>query len=99
MLNILLKFVFTTITKLAGIIISPLLDGFVSLIPSLSTGIPLVLSFTAQIFNYIPLALDLMLIPRPLVLVFFDYLLVKYTIYLYRKLFNFVMVIYQKFKP
>lgn len=103
MLSVLIKFVFTIITKLFGLILSPILGIIIALFPDLGTIITNVLNFlTTYCFTYISFGVrmleNLTFLPHTLIVFLFDYFLIKYTIYLTLQAVKFGITVYNKFK-
>lgn len=70
--------------KFTGLLLTPFISAVTSLFPSLSQSITDVMAFLRYAFSYVTFARDLLLIPAGAMVLFFDYLLIKYSIYLVR---------------
>lgn len=103
MLKILIKFVFTIISKLFSLILSPIVLVITSLFPNIST----IASNTLTYFNtyafstitfFIKVLEHLTFLPHTLIVFLLDYLLIKYTIYLSVIVVKFAIQVYNKLK-
>ena len=104
MLNMLIKAVFTIITKLFSLILQPVLNVILSLFPDLSEIIEIILNFfTNYVFPYVAFLVDilenLVFLPHWLLIFLFDYYILKYTMYLTMQGVRFGIKIYNKLKP
>lgn len=99
MLDLLFKFVFNLITKVSQILLTPLVDSLTSLFPSLTVYFSYITQFLAKCLTYVVFVRDMALIPRGAILLLFDYLVIKYSIYLVKISFNFIIKIYNLLKP
>lgn len=99
MLEKLFQFIFELITKLADILLSPLITGLTSLFPDLTTAFTVINNFLDMCLTYFHFLWKFLMIPQSVMLALFTYLSVKYSIYLVKIAFNFVIKIYNIFKP
>ena len=104
MFNMLIKLVFTIITKLFSIILSPILSIVLTLFPDLSEITTTALSFfNDYVYLYISFLIKmlehLVFLPHWIVVFLFDYFLIKYTIYITVQAVRFAIQVYNKLKP
>ena len=99
MLNLLINFIFKTITGLFNLILSPFIAGITALFPSVNTYFNYISSFLNIALTYSTSALHLCLIPIGAITLLFDYLLIKYSIYLISIGIKFAMKVYTTLKP
>lgn len=104
MLNMLIKAVFTIITKLFSLILQPILSVVLVLFPDLSQIVTTILNFfNNYVFFYITFLVKmlehLVFLPHWLVVFLFDYYLIKYTIYITVQAIRFGIQVYNKLKP
>lgn len=99
MINAIIKGIFFVINLIFSLIMSPFISLISALFPDLANAITNVTSYFTTIVQFIPLALDFLMIPREAVIFLFDYYLIKYTIYLTIIIIKATMNIYRKFKP
>lgn len=99
MLDIIIKAIFFIVGKIGDIILLPIMGIVNLLMPNLSINLDNIFNFLAMGFNFIPFGLKLLLIPpvciQILVLVFTTYLSFVIGVRVY----NFIMKIYNNFKP
>lgn len=103
MFKILVKFLFTVITKLFSIILAPIVLTITALFPDLSTILTNVLNFfNNYVFLYlgflVKLLENLTFLPHTLIVFLFDYYMIKYTIYLTVLAVRFGINVYNKLK-
>lgn len=98
MLKILLKFFMKILDKFSSILLTPFISVITALFPGLASSITAVNNFLNIAFTYVIAVRDLLLIPAGAMLLFFDYLLVKYSIYLIRLSIKGGIKIYNTFK-
>lgn len=98
MINAIIKGLFSIITKIASVILSPIVAIITGLFPSLGTAITNVLAYFVIMFQFIPLALQFLMIPREAVIFLFDYYVIKYTIYISVRAVKSALVVYNKLK-
>lgn len=104
MLDMLVKAVFTIITKLFSLILQPILSVILGVFPDLSDIVSTILSFfNDYVFHYISFLVNmlenLVFLPHWLIVFLFDYFLIKYTIYITVQGVRFGLQIYNKLKP
>ena len=99
MLQILIKFVFKLVVKVFTIILTPLLSVVFALFPDISRFLSYIFTFFDYCSGYVTNVRRLLLIPNDLFLLFFDYIAIRYSIYLGIKAFNFIINVYNKLKP
>lgn len=98
MINAIIKGLFSIITKIANVILSPIIAVITALFPDLGVAITNVMSYMVLMVTYIPLALDFMMIPRDAIVFLFDYYVIKYTIYLSVRAVKSAITVYNKLK-
>lgn len=98
MLKILLKFFMWILQMFSNILLAPFVSAITALFPSISSAVSNVNTFLDYAFTYIITVRDLLLIPSGAMLLFFDYLLIKYSIYLVRLTIKSGIKIYNTFK-
>lgn len=104
MLNILIKAVFTIITKLFSLILQPILSVVLILFPDLSQIVTTIVNFfNNYVFFYISFLVKLLehltFLPHWLLVFLFDYYIIKYTIYITVQAIRFGIQVYNKLKP
>lgn len=99
MLSVIIKAIFYVITKLFSLIMAPFYLAITALFPDLGLYINRIMLFLATAFTYFSSCLSLLLVPRNVLLLLFDYFLIKYSIYLIRNGINLVVRIYNNLKP
>lgn len=99
MLSILLNFVFTIISKIADIILLPIIIFLSALIPSFSTFYNSILSFIDYSFTYLLFFIKLLCIPQPCMLAVLTVATATLTITIGLRTYKLIMTVYQKFKP
>lgn len=104
MLNMLIKVVFTVITKLFSLILTPVLSVILALFPDLSQIVNTILGFfNNYVFSYITFLVKILehlaCLPHWLIVFLFDYYLIKYTIYITVQAVRFGIQVYNKLKP
>lgn len=104
MLNLLVKAVFTIITKMFSLILQPVLSVILALFPDLTQIVTTILNFfNNYVFFYITFLVrvleHLTFLPHWLVVFLFDYYLIKYSIYLTVQAVRFGIQVYNKLKP
>lgn len=99
MLNKLIKFVFKIITKIFSTIFTPLFSTISILFPSLTQYFTYIGNFLDIALTYFVQACRLSLIPQEVLILLFDYLAIKFTIYLAIQGFKFTLFVYEKLKP
>lgn len=104
MFKLLLQVVFTLITKLFSLILSPILAIVTVAFPDLANIISACTYFlTTYVYPYVAFSIRLIEnflgVPHWIFVFLFDYLLIKYTCYLTIQAIKFGIACYQKFKP
>ena len=98
MINAIIKGIFNLITSLFTTILSPIISVITSLFPSLSSFFSSISTFLSYCFTYVRSVLYLLCISDPIIVAFFDYFLICYTIHLTVLAVKFGITIYNKFK-
>lgn len=98
MVNAIIKGFFAIITKIASVVLSPIIAIITALFPSLGTALTNVIAYFTVMLRFIPLALSFMMIPREAIIFLFDYYIIKYTIYISVRAVKSALVIYNKLK-
>ena len=104
MLDMLVKFIFTIVTKLFSIIISPIVSVITALFPDFSTITTTIINFlNNQVFDYISFLVhmleNLVFLPHWLLVFLFNYYVIKVTIYVTIQGVRFGLAVYNKLKP
>lgn len=99
MLNKLIKFVFKIITRIFGVIFTPLFSAITVLFPDLTTLFGYLSSFIDTALTYFVTACRLALIPQQVLIILFDYFAIKFSIYVIIQGFKFTLFVYEKLKP
>ena len=99
MINAIVNGIFNTIILLFNTIMTPIVNTILALFPDVATYFSFIDSFLDIGLTYVSIIMDLLLIPRGPVSLFFDYLLIKYTIHLTALAVKCVITIYNKLKP
>lgn len=99
MVNAIIKGIFSLITMIASIVLSPIVAVITALFPDLSTALSNVLLYFTTILQFVPLCLDFLMIPREAIVFLFDYYVIKYSIYLSIRAIKCALLIYNKLKP
>lgn len=99
MLNILVKAIFWVVGKIADIILIPIMAIVNALVPNLNIDFNNIFSYLEMGFQYIPFFLKLLLIPSYCI----EFVVVIFTTYISFvvgvRVYNFIMKVYNKFKP
>lgn len=98
MINAIIKGIFNLITSLFNAIFSPVISSITSLFPSLSSFFTSISTYLAYCFTYVRSILSLLLINDTLIIAFFDYIVICYSIYLVVLAIRFGITIYNKLK-
>lgn len=98
MIDAIIKGVFFIITKLASVIMYPIIAIITALFPSLGDILNNAILYFNTIFQFVPLCLELLMIPRTAIILLFDYYIIKYTIYISVRAVKAALVIYNKLK-
>lgn len=99
MVNALINGIFKVILTLANIVAQPFILGVTVLFPDAAIYLGHITNYLSSMVQYVPLVLDLSLIPRGAFVLFFDYLIIKYSIHLFQQAFSFGIKVYNYFKP
>ena len=99
MLNKLIKFVFKIITKVFSMIFQPLFSAINALFPALGTYFGYITNFLNIALTYFTSACRLALIPQAVLIALFDYLLIKFAIFVAIQGFKFTLFVFEKLKP
>lgn len=87
------------ILSLANLIAKPFILAVTVLFPDVSIYLGHITNYLSTMVEYVPLLLDLSMIPRGAFVLYFDYLIIKYSIHLVQQAFSFGIKIYNYFKP
>lgn len=98
MINAIIKGIFNLITMLFNAILSPVVAVIVALFPATATFINAIITFLNYGFTYVRSILSLICIPDTIILAFFDYLLILYSIYTTIIVVKFALTVYNKLK-
>lgn len=98
MLKALLKFFTKILDKFTKLLLTPFITALTSLFPELSSYSTIVVNFLNNVFSFVPFCRDILMIPIGAISLFFDYLLIKYSIYLIRLSLKLGIETYNKFK-
>lgn len=99
MINKLIEGIFYIITKIFSIIFTPFFTALFTLFPSLSSYVDYVIAFVDLMGNYNGVFQTILFLPSGYLLAIFDYLLIKYSIYLLAISVRFIINVYNKLKP
>lgn len=99
MVNALINGIFKMILNLANLIAKPFILAVTVLFPDISVYLGHITNYLSTMVQYVPLLLDLSMIPRGAFVLYFDYLIIKYSIHLVQQAFSFGIKIYNYFKP
>ena len=99
MINAIIKGIFSLITMIAGLVLSPIIAVITALFPDLSTAISNVLDYFTTMLQFVPLCLDFLMVPRQAITFLFDYYIIKYTVYISIRAIKAAFAIYNKLKP
>lgn len=99
MINAIVNGFFNTVILLFNMIMTPVLNSILSLFPDVAIYFGYINSFLDMVLTYVVVIMNLLLIPRGPIVLFFDYLLIKYMIHLTAIAFKCVITIYNKLKP
>ena len=99
MVNALINGIFKVILSLANLVAQPFIVGVTVLFPSVAEYLGHITNYLSTMVTYVPLLLDLSMIPRGAFILFFDYLIIKYSIHLVQQAFSFGIKVYNYFKP
>lgn len=99
MLNILINFIFTIISKIGDIILLPIVSLLSSLIPSFSDFYNGILAFIDYAFSYLLFFIKLLCIPKTCMTAVFTVATATLAITLGIRAYTLIMRVYEKFKP
>lgn len=98
MINAIIKGIFNLITSLFSALLSPVISVVTSLFPSVSTFFTAITTFLGYCFTYVRSVLSLLCISDTIIVAFFDYLAILYTIYITVLAIRFALTVYNKLK-
>lgn len=98
MINAIIKGIFYLITSLFNALLSPIISLVTSLFPSLTDFFNGVNYFLGLAFTYVRSILSLLCISDTIIVGFFDYLVILYTVYLTVLAIKFALTVYNKLK-
>lgn len=98
MIKSILTGIFKLIIKLFNTILSPIVALVTALFPSVASLFNHISSFLSSALTYATTALDLLFVPRPALVLLFDYFAVCSSIYLIVISVRFIINVYNKFK-
>lgn len=99
MVEAILKGFLFLVQTLYNMILSPILNSVISLFPGVSTYFGYITSFFQFATVYLVTVRELILFPRALMTILFDYFLIKYSIHLILIVVRFSINVYNKLKP
>lgn len=99
MLSILMNFVFTIISKIADIILLPIIVFLSALIPSFTSFYSSILAFIDYSFTFLLFFVKLLCIPQPCMLAVITVATATLSITIGLRTYKLIMIVYQKFKP
>lgn len=99
MVEAILKGFLFLVQTLYNMILSPVLNGIIALFPGVSTYFNYILSFFQYATVYVVTVRELILFPRALMTILFDYFLIKYSIHIILIVVRFALNVYNKLKP
>ena len=82
MINAIIKGIFSLITSLFSALLSPIISVVTSLFPALGDFFTAISSFLSYCFTYVRSILALLCISDTIIVAFFDYIVVCYSIHL-----------------
>lgn len=98
MINAIIKGIFYLINSLFNALLSPIISVITALFPSLGTFFTSVSTFLGYCFTYVRSVLSLLCISDTLIIGFFDYLVILYSIHLTVLAIKFALTVYNKLK-
>lgn len=98
MINAIIKGIFNLITMMFNALLSPIVSAVTSMFPATQTFITSINTFMNYCFTYVRSILSLICIPDSIIVAFFDYLFILYSIYLVVIVVKFALTVYNKFK-
>lgn len=99
MINAIVNGIFNTVILLFNTIMTPIINTILAVFPDVAIYFSYINSFLDMILTYVVLIMNLLLIPRAPIVLFFDYLLIKYMVHLTALAIKCVITIYNKLKP
>lgn len=98
MINAIIKGIFNLITSLFSALLSPIVSVVVSLFPSVAPFFESITTFFSYCFTYVRSILSLLCISDTIIIAFFDYLIILYSIHLTVLAIRFALNVYNKLK-
>lgn len=98
MINAIIKGIFNLITMLFNALLSPVVSVITALFPATQTFINAIVTFFNYCFTYVRSILSLLCIPDTVIVGFFDYLFILYSIYTTIIIIKFALTVYNKLK-
>lgn len=99
MANAIITGIFKLIMRIFDILMKPLTVAISALFPSLAQNFTYITTFLlTYAFKYVFLLTTLLLVPSGALTMFFDYILIKYSIYLLVVVVKFAINVYNKLK-
>ena len=98
MINTIIKGIFNLITSLFDALLSPIISLITTLFPNLNDMFSNISTFLNYCFTYVRSILSLLCISDTLIITFFDYIIICYSIYLTILAVRFALNVYNKLK-
>ena len=98
MINTIIKGIFNLITSLFDALLSPIISLITTLFPNLNDMFSSISTFLNYCFTYVRSILSLLCISDTLIITFFDYIIICYSIYLTILAVRFALNVYNKLK-
>lgn len=99
MINAIVNGIFNTVILLFNSIMTPVVNTILALFPQVADYFIYINNFLDLVLDYVVVIMNLLFIPRAPIVLFFDYLMIKYTIHLTALAIKCVITIYNKLKP
>ena len=99
MINAIINAFLWLVMQLFNIILTPIITAITVLFPQTANLFTYINTFLDYAFEHVTFVRVLLNIPQQAMVLFFDYLLIKYSIYLIRIGVKFAVTVYDKFKP
>lgn len=99
LLGILIDFVFDIVNKLYSTLLSPIISGIMALFPATSLYFGYISTFLNYAFTYVSWVLDVLCVPDNVIILLFDYALIKFAIYGIQLGVKLTIKVYELFKP
>ena len=96
MINSLIIGVFGIVESLCGSIMVAPITLITAFFPDITNAINYVIDYLTTCLQYVPLCLDLLMIPRTAVVFLFDYYIIKYSIYLRTRAIKLIISLWNK---